>query len=391
MTLNKKRKILVVSGTRAEYGYVRPLLKLIEGDSEVESETLVTNMHLLEKFGKSVTEFAKDNIEVTYKIYNTLDGYNNTTMVKSLGVYLLQLPEILEKSKPDIVLISGDRGEQLMTAIAASHLNIPVAHIQAGEKSGNIDGSVRHAITKISHIHFCANQDAYERVIKLGEDSFRVFNLGAPLIDEIVAPDFYIKDIRKKLNLREDRKIFLVVNHSVTEESEDAGEQMKAIIEAVEPVDAEVVLIMPNSDAGSVAIRKTLATYGSDNLNKSKFDKYRIFYNLSRVEYISIMREASVMIGNSSSGILEAPSFKLPVINIGRRQHGRLQGENVINCEYNKELIIKAINKAESESFRNSLQNLVNPYGDGRSSEKILNILKTISLNKKLTQKEIAY
>ena len=154
MTLNKKRKILVVSGTRAEYGYVRPLLKLIEGDSEVESETLVTNMHLLEKFGKSVTEFAKDNIEVTYKIYNTLDGYNNTTMVKSLGVYLLQLPEILEKSKPDIVLISGDRGEQLMTAIAASHLNIPVAHIQAGENSGNIDGSVRHAITKISHIHF---------------------------------------------------------------------------------------------------------------------------------------------------------------------------------------------------------------------------------------------
>tara|TARA_R110002051_G_scaffold325814_3_gene431629 strand:- start:2376 stop:3551 length:1176 start_codon:yes stop_codon:yes gene_type:complete len=389
--LHKKRKILIISGTRAEYGYVRPLLKLIENDPEVESETLVTNMHLLDKFGKSVREFEKDGIEVTYKIHNTLDGYTNATMVKSLGVYLLQLPEILEKSKPDIVLISGDRGEQLMSAIAASHLNIPVAHIQAGEKSGNIDGSVRHAITKISHIHFCANQDAYERVIKLGEDEFRVFNLGAPLIDEIVAPDFYIKDIRRKLNLREDKKIFLIVNHSITEESEEAGEQMKAVIDAVEDMDAEMILIMPNSDAGSAAIRKTLTTYGSDNLNKSKFDRFRIFYNLSRIEYISVMREAAVMIGNSSSGILEAPSFKLPVVNVGRRQKGRLQGKNVINCEYDKDSIIKAVNEADSQSFRSSLENLVNPYGDGRSSQKILNALKTIPLNKKLTQKEIAY
>ena len=389
--MNKKRKILVVSGTRAEYGYVRPLLKLIENDPEVESETLVTNMHLLDKFGKSVREFEKDSIEVTYKIHNTLDGYTNVTMVKSLGIYLLQLPEILEKSQPDVVLISGDRGEQLMSAIAASHLNIPVAHIQAGEKSGNIDGNIRHAITKISHVHFCANQDAYKRVIKLGEDDFRVFNLGAPLIDEIVAPDFYIKDIRKKLSLREKEKIFLIVNHSITEESKEAGEQMKAIIDAVEDMDAEMILIMPNSDAGSAAIRKTLTTYGSDNLNKSKFDRFHIFYNLSRIEYISIMREAAVMIGNSSSGILEAPSFELPVVNVGRRQQGRLQGKNVINCEYDKDLITEAINRADSKLFRDSLKGSVNPYGDGHSSQKILNVLKTIPLDKKLTQKEITY
>ena len=207
MTLNKKRKILVVSGTRAEYGYVRPLLKLIEDDP------LVTNMHLLDKFGNSVREFEKDGIEVTYKIHNTLDGYTNVTMVKSLGIYLLQLPEILQKSKPDVVLISGDRGEQLMS----------------------------------------------------------------------VVPDFYVKDIRKKLGLRENKKIFLIVNHSITEESKEAGEQMKAIIDAVEDMDAEMILIMPNSDAGSAAIRKTLTTYGSDNLNKSKFDRFHIFYNLSRI------------------------------------------------------------------------------------------------------------
>ena len=385
-------KILFIAGSRGEYGYIRPIIKEIIKDDNLEYEILVTNMHLLEKFGKTMNNFKKDGFTIDHKIYNTLDGYNNITMVKSLGIFLLQIPEILEKSNPDFILIAGDRGEQLMAAIAGAHMNIPVIHIQAGEKSGNIDGQVRHSITKLAHIHLCSNQDAYDRVINLGEEKFRVFNVGAPLIDELLDPNFRVSNIRETLNINNNKDIFLIVNHSISEESEKAGVQMKIILDSLEIFDVNKVFIMPNSDAGSLEIRKQLALKGNKNLDKKSYKNNYVFYNLDRKVYISLLRESKIMIGNSSSGIMEAPTFQLPVINIGRRQIGRLQTKNIINVpQYKIKNIQEAIKKGISPQFKNSLKNIRNPYGESAVSKNIIDILKNIDINKKLLNKEITY
>ena len=381
-----KRKILLITGSRGEYGYIRPIIELIKEDENLEYEVLATNMHLLPKFGYSINEFKKDNIKVEHVLYNTLDGYNNVTMAKNLGLFLLQLPEIFDKSKPDVVLISGDRGEHLMAAIAASHLNIPVAHIQAGEISGNIDGVVRHAITKMSHIHFAANRDAYDRVKKLGEQEFRIFNTGAPLIDELLDHnDKLVDNLRKKYNLPPNKNLFLIVNHSITEESDMSAHQMEKILKSVDKFDAIKVVVMPKADAGSLDIRKKLSMC-------NKRGDYKIFYNLTREEYLSFLKACDVMVGNSSSGLLEAPTFKKPVVNIGRRQKDRVAANNVIHVKkYDEKDICNAIEKSLSASFQKTLQEVRNPYGTEKASKKIIEILKNIDINKDLVNKKMSY
>ncbi len=240
------RKILFIAGSRGEYGYIRPIIQEIKKRSDIDYDVLATNMHLLPKFGKSIDEFAKDGIKVSSEIYNTLDGYNHLTMPKSLGILLLQLPETLSRIAPDIVLISGDRGEQLMAAIAAIHMNIPVAHVQAGELSGNVDGVVRHAITKLSHIHFASNEDAKNRVLSLGEQEFRVFQTGAPLIDELLDDTFPTPKIREKYGISTEAPLFLIVNHPVTEEQNQAADQMNKLLSVMRDFNGEKVIICPN-------------------------------------------------------------------------------------------------------------------------------------------------
>jgi GDP/UDP-N,N'-diacetylbacillosamine 2-epimerase (hydrolysing) len=378
--------ILIITGSRGEYGYIRPIIKYINTLKDVNYKTVITNMHLCSKFGDTINEFHKDKITTDYKIYNTLDSYNNSTMAKSLGIFLMQIPEIILASQCNMILISGDRGEQLMSAIAASHLNIPVAHIQAGEKSGNIDGQIRHSITKISHLHFCSNIDAYNRVINLGEERFRIFNTGAPLIDELIDPNFYLDDIEGELNIPKNKDIMLIVNHPISEESDKADEQMNAIFCAIEKYDNfSKIIIMPNSDSGSLKTRQIIH-------NNSKKNNHYIFFNLTRKLYISIMRKAKLMIGNSSSGIMEAPTFKLPVVNIGRRQIGRFRGKNVIDVnEYNIEKIKSSIDDALSDKFRKSLINTSNPYGDSSASKKIVDTLRNIKIDNNLLNKNITY
>lgn len=377
------RKVLIICGSRGDYGFIKPVINEIKSRKDITYKTLLTNMHLLPKFGNSFREFEKDDIEINYKIYNTLDGYTNVTMAKSLGIYILQLPEILEDYKPDIVLISGDRGEHLMSAIACSHMNIPVAHIQAGEVSGNVDGNIRHSITKLAHIHFCSNTDAYDRVKKLGEEEFRIFNTGAPQLDEIFRMDFPTNHIRKKLSIPEG-DICLIINHSITEESDESGEQMKTLIDSMKLFDYIKVLIMPNSDAGSLEVRKIIS-------GLEEKDGYFIYYNLNRNDFIAIMKECKFIIGNSSCGLIEAPVFKKPTINIGRRQMNRLQTKNVINCEYDTSQIVDSIKKLDSDMFKKDLESVKSVYGDGNSSGKIVDILENIQLGKKLTDKKITY
>lgn len=377
------RKILIITGSRGEYGYIRPIIRLIKQHECMSYETVVTNMHLLEDFGCSEEEFMKDGIDVTYRIYNTLSGYNTITMPKSLGLFLVQIPEVILQSRPDIVLISGDRGEMFMAAMAAAHMNIPVAHVQAGELSGNIDGHVRHAITKISHIHFASTQDAYDRVLRLGEEDFRVFLTGAPLVDELVDPNFVESKVRDIYGINKDKGLILCVQHPVTEDYSSSFEDAHNLFTAVGKIDdMEVVVILPNSDAGSNLVRKALSKFS---------DRYKVFDNLPRSHYLGFMNSADIMVGNSSSGIMEAPTFKLPVVNVGRRQVGREQASNVINTGTEVDSISEGIRTATSSEMAERLKKCLNPYGDGQSSAGIVTILNDIDINDKLLNKRMSY
>lgn len=378
------RKICFLTGSRGEWGYIRPILKAIEADPDLDYQIIATHMHLLPEFGMTVQEIQKNGFRIDEKLYMTMDGYTSHTMVKSLGLLLLELPTTLQRLKPEILLLAGDRGEQLMGAIAAGHLGIPVAHIQAGELSGNIDGIVRHSITKLAHIHFAANKIFADRVRKMGEQDFRVFNTGAPQLDEMVNGVYtQVGELNRKFNLSDQEIFLLAVQHPVTEEEEFANRHVSITLKALNKTKLKTIMIYPNADAGSQEIRKALANSRGNNIF--------LFRNLSREDYLGLMRCASVIVGNSSSGILEAPTFGLPCVNIGNRQKGRPQAENVINVGYDESAIFDAIQQALSADFKEKCSQCVNPYGDGQSALKIVNILKSIKIDDQLLNKEMTY
>lgn len=373
----------MLTGSRGEWGYIRPVLRLIEQDADLDYQLIVTNMHLLPEFGQSVREIEQDGFRVDDRIYMTFDGYTAATMTKSLACLLLELPTVLERLRPDIILLAGDRGEQLMGALAGLHLGIAVAHIQAGELSGNVDGVVRHAITKLAHIHFAANEEFAERVRRLGEHDFRIFLTGAPLVDELVQGAVSSADeIRKRYRIQDERLI-LAVQHPVTEEEGDAGMQLIETMGALSDVGWPIVVVYPNADAGSEHIREQLATLKRPNI--------RLFRNLPRQDYLGLMKMANVIVGNSSSGIMEAPTFGTPCVNIGRRQNGRPQAENVINVSYDRSAIVAAIRRATSSAFVARARASRNPYGDGTASARIVQTLKTVKIDERLLNKEMAY
>lgn len=379
-----KRKIAAITGSRGEWGYLRPVLRLIDRDPDLDYELIATNMHLLPEFGMSAREIERDGFHIDERLYMTFDGYTSTTMTKSLAVFLMELPTVLRRIRPDILLIAGDRGEQMMAAIAGVHMNIPVAHIQAGELSGNVDGVVRHAITKLAHLHFAANEEFAGRVRKMGEQEFRIYVTGAPLVDELVAGEVAAeKELRKKYRLKTDEPLVLAVQHPLTEEENFAGEQIRETVGALTKIGWPTVFIYPNSDAGSRLIRHQLAAAKRPNI--------RLFRNLPRQDYLGLMKMAKVIVGNSSSGIMEAPTFGTPCVNIGRRQNGRPQACNVINTGYSKAELIKAVHKAASPAFRAQAKKAVNPYGDGKASERIVRILREVQINEKLLNKEMTY
>ena len=379
------KKIMILTGSRGEWGYIRPLLRQIEKTENVEYRLVVTNMHLLPAYGNSYKEIESDGFKIHYKIHMYLEGDSHYTMAKSLGICLTSLPDILENEKPDWLLLAGDRGEQLMGAIAASYTYTPVAHIQAGEVSGNIDGMARHAIGKLVHLHFASNEDAKNRLLKLGEEEFRVFNVGAPQLDELVSSKYTdLKELENKFVLDLKSGFILAVMHPVTEESKRAGEQAGMFIKALNHFDIPKILILPNNDTGSSEIRKEIL--------KNKSGQYHIFANLKREDYLGFLKTCNCIVGNSSSGLLEAPTFRTPAVNIGNRQYMRYRGNNVIDVDWNINDIIDAVNKAMSPDFKKFLvDNVDSPYGDGHSSEKILDILLNTETNEKLLIKHLTY
>ena len=380
------RKIAVVTGTRAEYGIYFPVLKAIQISSKLDLSLIVTGMHLSENFGHTVDEIEKDGFIIDAKIPLGLLEDSGASMARDVGMCTLGLTDALEKIKPDILLVLGDRGEMLATAIVGIYMNIPVAHLHGGEVSGTVDESVRHAITKLSHIHFPATEESAERIRKLGEDEFRIHVVGAPALDTILSETFVPKEeIRKRFDLDINKLIVLVVQHPVTTEFDDVERQIRETMDAVVELGEQTVLIYPNADAGGRKIIEIIEQYRGH-------DFIRIFKSLKHVDYLSLMRSADVMVGNSSSGIIEAPSFGLPVVNIGTRQIGRQKGQNIIDVDYDKDKIIKAIKVGlYYKEFKGKASKCISPYGNGHASTKIAEILENMDITPELLQKKIVY
>jgi GDP/UDP-N,N'-diacetylbacillosamine 2-epimerase (hydrolysing) len=380
------RKIALITGSRGEYGYIRPILREIESDPDLDYALIVTKLHLLSDFGFSVDEIERDGLKISDRIYMALDGYTPASMSKSLGIFLLSVTDTLVRLRPEFVLLAGDRGEQLMTAIAAAHMNIPVAHIQAGELSGNIDGMTRHAISRFAHIHFASSEDAAERLRRMGEQEFRIHLTGAPQLDELVNGDFARpQEISGLFRLDLKRPIILLVQHPVTEEYGQTVAQIQETLEAVCSLGFQTLAIFPNNDAGNMEIRRLIERYQRPFM--------RVERNVPRYLFAGLMNVANVMVGNSSSGLIEAPCFKLPAVNVGTRQRGRQRGNNVIDVDSNRHKIKAAIERALSSEFRDNLEaNYENPYqGDGQVSRRIVQLLKTISITEDLLKKQITY
>lgn len=374
-------KILFVTGSRGEWGYIKPIINLCVKKS-IDYSICATNMVLLPNYGKLIDEIKSQGYKVTDEIFMSVEGDNYFSMTKSLSIFLSSFVDIIKRIQPTWILLAGDRGEQLMAAIGGSYTYTPTAHIQAGERSGNIDGLARHAIGKFSHIHFASNIDAKQRLIAFGEEKFRIFNVGAPQLDEIKQGKISTKrQIEEKYNLSLKKKFILMLFHPVTEEFQKIESQTNILIDSIKDCKENIFWVFPNNDAGANIIKNNLISERKDNIY--------LFENLSRKDFLCLMKYCIFMIGNSSSGLLEAPSFNKPAINIGRRQAQRLRGQNVIDCKFNKDQIKKAMDKAQSTNFIKKIRNIKNPYGDGNSSEKILKILKKIKINDKLMIKKI--
>jgi len=380
------RKIAVITGTRAEYGLLYWIIKGIHDDPELELQLIVTAMHLSTEFGMTVNEIEKDGFPIADRVEMLLSSDSEVSISTSMGIGMIGFANSYKQFKPDILIVLGDRFEILSAVCAAIPFRIPVAHIHGGESTeGVIDESIRHAITKMSHIHFTATEKYKKRVIQMGENPENVFSYGAPGLDNINNLNLLNKEeLFKALRLDVQNRIGVVTYHPVTLEENTAEKQVFKLLEALKLFkDIFWVFTLPNADTGGRVIANKINEFTRNNPKQGK-----AFQSLGQLKYLSLLKNAAVMVGNSSSGLIEAPSFELPVVNIGDRQLGRIRAENVLDvreCEI--EPIAAAINKAIVPEMKKSLQGLKNPYGEGCSSENIVEKVKSIQLGEALIKK----
>lgn len=367
-----KRKICVVTGTRAEYGLFYPIMKKIQLSKKLELQLVATTMHLSEEFGCTYKQIEEDGFIIDKKIENLIASDTKSSIAKSTGLVIMLLAEAFNHLQPDLVLLLGDRFETHGAATTAMLMNIPIAHIHGGEiTEGAVDEQIRHSITKMSYLHFTSTEIYRNRVIQLGENSTRVFNTGAPGIDNIVSMDLLSKEaLEIELSWKINSPTALFTYHSETLSSANVKEDIKNILTIIQQSNINVLFTYANADDGGRIINQAIEKVVNTN-NK----KYFVAKNLGQLKYLSAMRHIDLLIGNTSSGIIEAASFQKPVINIGNRQKGRLQSNNVINCTI--EQLTKAIPKALSSKFREYTMNVINVYGNGDTSCKIVNILES--------------
>ena len=377
------KKICVVTGTRAEYGLLYWLMKEIDIDKELELQLIVTGMHLSPEFGLTYKEIEKE-FQINKRIEMLLSSDTAIGISKSMGLAQISFAESFDELKPDLLIVLGDRYEIFSAASAAMISQIPIAHLHGGEiTEGVIDESIRHCITKMSHLHFTASNEYKDRVIQLGESPSKVFNVGGLGIENIkrlklLSHEEFEKSIDFKLN----KKNILVTFHPVTLEKNTAKEQFQELLKAIDELeDTNIIFTKSNSDTGGKIINKMIDEYVSKKVNSI------CFTSLGQLRYLSALQYVDAVVGNSSSGLLETPSFKKGTINIGDRQKGRIKASSVIDCLPLKKNILKAFDILYTKEFQTHLQRVSNPYGEVFSSEKIIKELKKADLKGILKKK----
>lgn len=389
--MNKKRRVGVFSGNRAEYGLLCPVLKAIAKHPLLDYKLIVSGAHLDENFGATVEEIKKDGFEIYAEVKIEIAEGKRTSTAKAIASGIANLAPVLDHLKPDIFLVYADRFEAFAAVVTSTQMNIPTAHVEGGDitEGGALDDSVRHAMTKLSHLHFTTNEQATQRILNMGEEPWRVKTVGFPALDMIKIGNFESpQEVVQGLGLDPSKPIILFTQHSVTTEFENADEQISQSMIALRKIAGEgahVIMTYPNNDIGGDVIREQL-----HRMNDLQHPNIMLFSSLGRYRYHGILALSRlpgwkvVCVGNSSSGIKETPVFGCPTVNIGSRQDGRLRGDNVIDVGYNANEIFSAIKKSiEDDSFRAKCAATDNPYGGGDAGEKIADSLSAVDLHPK--------
>ncbi len=378
------KKVMVLTGKRGGFGAMKPMLRILRDDPAFELQLVVTDQHVSQKFGRTLAE-----VEEEFRVAAAVDMEQSDDSPlgrsRALGVCAQKMAGVVAELAPDICVLYGDRGEVLATAMAATTLLVPIAHLQGGDVSGSLDEPMRHAITKLSHLHFPATQESAERIRRMGEEDWRIEVVGDNHIDLIVAGE-YSKgaEVCAKLDLDPARPIIVVLQHSETTEPEASYDQMTATIQAVRDAGHQAVVVHPCSDAGYQGVIKAIGELALP-------PQFRVRVNLDAPVFWGLMSIASVLVGNSSAGLIETPSFRLPAVNVGRRQIGRLCGENVIHAAHDRNAIKAAIDRAMSPEFKEAARTCRQPFGDGTAGIRIVERLRRQDDPRTLLVKRMTY
>lgn len=388
----KKRRIIAVTGARSEYDLLYPVYSKLAIQKDVDFQVVITGPHLSENFGYTARQVESDGFKIADQLFNLTDSSKKIGRAISVGHQVSFLAHTFNRINPDLILVAGDREEAISTTLTGAYLDLPVAHFFGGDiaKDGNIDNSVRYASSKFAHLHFAALEEHRNNLIRLGEDPWRIHVVGNPSLDRFLQTPVIDKNqLMQGLNFAVDERepYCVLIQHPIITEVEKQKDHIRVSLEAIKKTNLKCFLNYPNSDAGNFDIREAYKEF--ENLYPCQF---RSFKNLDRTLYVNLLRNASLLLGNSSSGLLEAPSLGLPAINIGSRQRGRTHGKNVVFVSNNEKEILDAIffvlNNAD---FRVELQKKENPYGDGNSAGKICDILTSITIDNNLIHKNITY
>lgn len=379
------KKICILTATRAEYGLLKPIIIKLMGVSEFDVRVVVTGAHLLPEFGLTYKEIEDDGIKIDKKIEILLSSDTPASISKSMGLAMISFADYFEELMPDMLLVLGDRYETLAVSCVAMNQRIPIAHLYGGEiTEGAVDESIRHAITKLSYLHFTSTEEYRNRVIQLGENPDRVFCVGAIGIENILNEKLLNKEeLENAIDFKLDKPYAVVTFHPVTLENSSSEEQFQELLNACKHYkDMMFIFTKANADTDGRIINRMIDSFVKENKNTVAFT------SLGMQRYLSALKYCSMVIGNSSSGLLEAPSFGIPTINIGDRQKGRLQADSIINCEPILSEILDAIEKASSGEFLDKAKETMNPYGDGNTSVKVVNIVKKFTLENSINLKK---
>jgi len=384
MTSGAAKRIGVVTVSRSDYGHLRPVLEALRRAPDLELLLLVAGMHLASEFGLTVRDIEADGFPISARVEMLGGGDTPEAVAAATGRGVAGFGEAFARLRPDVVVALGDRFEMLAAAVAALPFALPVAHIHGGEVSeGAMDNQIRHAITKLAHLHFASAEPHARRIAAMGEEPWRIHTVGAPGLDRLATTEPLPRAaLARELGLPEAGPWLLVTFHPVTLEYRDTAAHIDELLAALEKTDGFIVITYPNADTAGRLIIERIEEFAGRHPRRCRLAK-----SLGERLYLSLLRHADLMIGNSSSGLIEAPSFGLPVVNVGSRQRGRLRGANVIDVEPSREDILRGIEGAQALPFRVRARAAANPYGDGHAAPRIVEILRSVPIDVRLVQK----